>query len=161
MELYFIHYEDKLFATHTGNKTIIIAARAKDKMNMLKQVLKTHHQKNGRIMNRCTSMYPFVDDNMDVLKLDGDNLIPPLIFENFVNNLDVCSLRFDTNHGRMMYDQVQQLSNADMFILSELDYSDRTGTLSLRGEYTTDRPDLFDYDFVEYLNHVYDNVDLD
>lgn len=160
-QLHFINYQDKLFATHTGNKSIVIAAREKDKIDSLRQVLKTHHQKKGRIINRCAKMYPFVDDNLDILKLDGDNMIAPLIYEDFVNNLEVCSLNFDTNYDRIMYDQIQQLSNSDLFVISELDYSDSLGTLCLRGKYTTDRPNSFEYDFVEYLDHIYEHVHLD
>ena len=160
-QLHFINYQDKLFATHTGNKSIVIAAREKNKINSLIRILKTHHQNKGRIMNRYVKMYPVVDDNLDILKLDGDNMIPPFIFYEFVNNLDVCSLNFDTKYDRMMYDQLQQLSNSDMFILSELDYSGNLGTLCLRGKYTTDRQSSFDYDFVEYLDHIYEHVHLD
>ena len=80
-QLHFINYQDKLFATHTGNKSIVIAAREKNKINSLIRILKTHHQNKGRIMNRCVKMYPFVDDNLDILKLDGDNMIPPSIFD--------------------------------------------------------------------------------
>lgn len=161
MELHFIHYEDKLFATHTGNKSVIIAANTKEKMRDLKQILKAHHQNRGRIMNRCVKMYPLVDDNLDILKLDGDNMIAPSIFDEFVNNLELCSLNFDTKYDRMMYDQLQQLSNSDMFVLSELDYSDSMGTLCLRGNYKAEREGLFDYDFVEYLDHIYEYVHLD
>jgi len=160
MELYFIHSDDKLFATHTGIKSVVIAAKTKEKMVELKRALKKNHKKSGGVMNRCAKMYPFVDDNVDILKLDKNNINPKLSSE-IMKNLRICSLSFETNHGRMLCDQMQQLSNSDMFIVNEFEYSEKLETLSLRGKYNSERYYPFEYDFVEYLNHVYDNTVVD
>lgn len=160
MDLYFIHSDDKLFATHTGIKSVVIAAKKKEKLVQIKKVLKTNHKKYGGLINRCAKMYPFVDDNVDILKLDKNNINPKLSSE-IIENLRICYLSFETNHGQMLCDQMQQLSNSDMFIVNEFEYSEKLETLSLRGEYKSERYYPFEYDFVEYLNHVYETSVMD
>ena len=149
---YFINSNNKLFATHTGNKPIVIMSPEYCEIHKLRNLMMHYHHSDGRIMNCYKNMYAGIHMKRDTLTMSSFS--SEEINETIIN-MGIYHLDMRNPKSLFQFDQLHNVCNSGVFLMREFDYSITEDVLTINGLYMNNSvKDYPEDNVIEYLKNL-------